>query len=467
MISLMDFAGLPPEVNSARMYAGPGATSLMTAAGTWQALAAELTTAASSYQAVVAELTGGLWLGPSSAAMAAAVAPHVLWMNTTAARAQQTASQLGSAAAAYEAAVAATVPPPAIEVNRALLASLVATNILGQNAPAIAATEAQYSEMWAQDAAAMYGYAGAAAAATRLTPFTAPKQDTNPTGTAAQSTAVTQAAASATGASSQTAFSSVPDMLQSLSSGTFPGSNLLLDFFNSYPIQTFNSLSASTVGYQILSEGLNFDASGLCLTLAPAIAVAWNPLIDSLTATTASDVAPVAGDGLAAGLGSTLVDSYGSGAGAGASAGLGQAASVGKLSVPQTWAGSPAIRLAASALPVVGLDGVPQAVAASSGGFYGMPPMGPVASVVNAPRGDQTRPRAGSRHRVIPALGESGMREDPAARWVAPSTGAHEDAAACERDELNQLRKALADVSRQRDVLKRTAAALIKEARDN
>lgn len=33
----------------------------------------------------------------------------------------------------------------------------VATNILGQNTPAIAATETQYAEMWAQDAAAMYG----------------------------------------------------------------------------------------------------------------------------------------------------------------------------------------------------------------------------------------------------------------------------------------------------------------------
>nr|WP_264054720.1 PPE family protein [Mycobacterium paraseoulense] len=90
-------------------------------------------------------------------------------MNTTAAQAQQTAAQLGSAVAAYEAAYAATVPPPEIEVNRALLAALVATNLLGQNTPAIAATEAQYSEMWAQDAAAMYGYAGASAAATRLT----------------------------------------------------------------------------------------------------------------------------------------------------------------------------------------------------------------------------------------------------------------------------------------------------------
>ena len=87
-----------------------------------------------------------------------------------------------------------------------------------------------------------------------------------------------------------------------------------------------------------------------------------------------------------------------------------------------------------------------------------------MASVVNAPRGDQTRLKAGDRRRVVPALpGESGFQDDPAARWVQPSASADSDAAVSERDELNQLRKAMADVTRQRDVLKRTAATLIKE----
>ena len=57
-----------------------------------------------------------------------------------------------------------TVPPPVIAANRTQLASLIATNVLGQNTPAIAANEAQYGEMWAQDAAAMYGYAANSAA---------------------------------------------------------------------------------------------------------------------------------------------------------------------------------------------------------------------------------------------------------------------------------------------------------------
>ena len=59
---------------------------------------------------------------------------------------------------------------------------MVATNILGQNTPAIATTEAHYAEMWAQDAAAMYGYAGSSAAASTLTPFAAPPATTTSSG---------------------------------------------------------------------------------------------------------------------------------------------------------------------------------------------------------------------------------------------------------------------------------------------
>jgi hypothetical protein len=156
----VDFAMLPPEINSARMYGGPGSGPMLAAASAWNGLAAELRSTALCYGSVLSALTGEEWHGPASAAMSAAVAPYVAWMSTTAAQAEQTAAQAESAVAAYEAAFAATVPPPLIAANRAQLAALVATNVLGQNTPAIAATEAQYGEMWAQDAAAMYGYAG-------------------------------------------------------------------------------------------------------------------------------------------------------------------------------------------------------------------------------------------------------------------------------------------------------------------
>jgi PPE-repeat protein len=45
-----------------------------------------------------------------------------------------------------------------VPANRQNLQTLISTNFLVQNAPGIAATEYEYQEMWAQDAAAMTGY---------------------------------------------------------------------------------------------------------------------------------------------------------------------------------------------------------------------------------------------------------------------------------------------------------------------
>jgi len=190
---MLDFAVLPPEINSARMYSGPGSAPMLAAGAAWSQLAAEMRSAAASYSSVISGLTSGSWLGPASTSMAAAAAPYAAWMNTTAAQAEQTAAQAQAAVSAYESAFSMTVPPAVIAANRAQLASLVATNVLGQNTPAIAATEALYAEMWAQDAAAMYGYAGSSAAASQLTPFTAAPQTTNAAAPAEQAAAVAQA----------------------------------------------------------------------------------------------------------------------------------------------------------------------------------------------------------------------------------------------------------------------------------
>lgn len=167
----MDFGALPPEVNSVRMYAGPGSAPMVAAASAWNGLAAELSSAATGYETVITQLSSEGWLGPASAAMAEAVAPYVAWMSAAAAQAEQAATQARAAAAAFEAAFAATVPPPLIAANRASLMQLISTNVFGQNTSAIAAAEAQYGEMWAQDSAAMYAYAGSSASASAVTPF--------------------------------------------------------------------------------------------------------------------------------------------------------------------------------------------------------------------------------------------------------------------------------------------------------
>src|ERR1700722_4239502 len=55
----MDYGAFPPEVNSARMYGGPGAGSMLAAAGAWDGLAADLHATAAAAGSVVSGLTGG------------------------------------------------------------------------------------------------------------------------------------------------------------------------------------------------------------------------------------------------------------------------------------------------------------------------------------------------------------------------------------------------------------------------
>ena len=129
----MDFGAIPPEINSARMYSGPGSAPMRAASAAWNLLAAELESAATQYQSTIDILADDEWRGPTSASMAAAVDPYVTWMSTTGAQAEHTAAQASAAASAYEAAFAMTVPPVEVAANRAQLAMLVATNVLGQN----------------------------------------------------------------------------------------------------------------------------------------------------------------------------------------------------------------------------------------------------------------------------------------------------------------------------------------------
>jgi PPE-repeat protein len=387
------------------------------------------------------------------------------WVSTTALQAELTASQLGSAVAAYEAAFAATVPPAEIEVNRALLAALVATNILGQNTPAIAATEAQYAEMWAQDAMAMYGYAGASAAATKLTPFTAPPETTDQAGTATQAAAVSQAAASAAGPSADSGLSQllnlVPSALQSLGlGGAFDPSTWLETVLGSPTGAALNVFTTNLGNWSLVVSGPLFTASGITPLLGGLYGLA-------LPAATAADVAPdlgavVAASDVVPGAGGTLAGSY---SGAPVSAGLGEAASVGKLSVPESWVSSPAIRLAGSASPLAtaGLDGLAPAGAAAPGGFFGGVP--PVGSLVNAPRGEQPRIRTGQGQKVVPTLpGDQQAGEGVAASRPAQLQPARRHVASGlsseERDELDKLRREIAELATERDA----AARLIKEA---
>ncbi|WP_117427979.1 PPE domain-containing protein, partial [Mycobacterium marinum] len=74
---ILDFAWLPPEINSARIFSGAGSGPLHMAAAAWQGLAADLAASAASFNSVISSLASGPWSGPASVSMAAAAAPYV------------------------------------------------------------------------------------------------------------------------------------------------------------------------------------------------------------------------------------------------------------------------------------------------------------------------------------------------------------------------------------------------------
>jgi PPE-repeat protein len=396
----MDFAALPPEINSGRMYAGVGSGPMLAAAAAWDKLAAELQSAANSYQSVLSGLIAGPWLGPSSASMAAASAASAAWMNATAAQAEQTASQAKLAAAAYETAFAETVPPPVIAANRSLLATLVATNIFGQNTPAIAATEADYAEMWAQDAGAMYGYAASSASATTLSPFTQPPQTTNPSGLADQAAAVGQSTGTAAGnvqstvSSVQQTFSAVPNALTSLAAPAAAAVD------PPDPLDTLSDLLSIFLDAPANLLGLGVDTPFSIFGYPPDLASYYVGLHTDDIASGWAGIQAWPGVGPAPPTPFPVINNL---AGGTLTAGLGEANKVGALSVPSGWTtAAPAIRPAALALPATSADAAADAALTVGTGS----PLGDMAVGATASRALSSALGTGRRERVKATTGD-------------------------------------------------------------
>jgi PPE-repeat protein len=368
----MNFGAIPPEIHSARMYTGAGSGPMLAAAAAWDALSAELHSSAASYGSAIEGMTVGSWQGPAAAAMTTAATPYVAWMTATATQAEQASTQARLAAAAYEAAFVATVPPPIVAANRTHLMALVATNIFGQNTPAIAATEAQYAEMWAQDAAAMYTYAASSGAAAALTPFTEPPQTTNPMGAASQATAVAQAGGTAAASDIQSQLSQLmnvfPSMLQSLATATAAPAaatpvDSIIDAINPFVVAVRPIFAAITGAYSpiipfVLGGGwwlFALQILGLSQN-APGVATLLN-----------SGGKPVAG---LAPLRGGYVGSVTPGNGVSGS--MGHSVLVGSLSVPQGWTtAAPVMRTLASILPGAGPEALAALPSVAEGGLVG------------------------------------------------------------------------------------------------
>src|SRR5580693_1053259 len=347
-----DFTLFPPEINSALIFGGAGPGPLLVAASAWDGLASDLSTAASSFRSVVSGLASGPWSGPASLSMAAAATPYVTWLSAAAAQAEAAASQARAAATAFESAQTATILPAAVTANRVSLATLIATNILGQNTPAIALNELEYLEMWAQDVGAMVGYhTGAASVAATLPSFSLPQLSLAGLGGIASEVAgaVSSAAAPLAGASS--VLSVIPSSVGEVSS-----------LASTLPLSSLASVAQVAFYPASLMMSPIMMAAQAGMRATPALAGA-----SEMAANVPKMVDAVAPKGLG-GLGS-------------ASAGLGQARLVGAMSVPPTWQGSTPARMGSAAMSGLGGAGMPSAAgmagAPTGGGMPMMPmPMG-------------------------------------------------------------------------------------------
>ncbi|MBS4726828.1 PPE family protein [Mycobacterium sp. SM1] len=323
----MDFGKLPPEVNSGRMYAGPGALSMLVASVAWGRLATELHTAAAGYQWVTSSLAGGGWDGASADLMAAAAAPYVAWLTDTAAKAEQAAAQARAAAGAFDIAHRMTVPPPLIAANRAQLRRVAATNFLAQYSPAIAAIEADYEEMWAQDAAAMYAYASAAAAAAKVMPFDSPPVTVDPSGLARRDGAIAKTTGPLSAAGAQEILATGPQLI-----GAVPPALQRLASPSGSAWRPSRSVSSPS-GLSSLPQLASPTVPAIFAMYAPyPMNMVMSALGSERTNGTPGNAASTAIRPVGAFTSSDGVD-----AGPDMSAGIGGATRVGRLSVPGTW----------------------------------------------------------------------------------------------------------------------------------
>jgi PPE-repeat protein len=310
--------------------------------------------------------------------------------------------------AAYATAFAATVPPPVVAANRTQLMVLVATNFFGQNSPAIAATEALYVEMWAQDAAAMYGYAAASAVAAQVTPFATPPQTANQDAASSQSDAVAQAAATPAGQAAtvaQNAIAAAPSTSAQTTGSTTTATSATT---------TTGATTTATTGpfawiQQLLQNTYNqFPSGGLGLGLTNAnLTAVLKQTLQAYFATGLGNFGWGIGQQLTFGPGGTTAGAGGAwyptpqfaslGGGGPVSAGIGQASTLGRLTVPAGWPG--ATPSAVEAEPAMLTNSVRPIAPTSNAMLNGMP-LG--SNLAGARRGGGFVVRYGFRHAVMP-----------------------------------------------------------------
>ncbi|OSC27654.1 hypothetical protein B8W69_13310 [Mycobacterium vulneris] len=323
----------PPEVTSTLIHTGPGAGSLIEAAGAWQRLAVELENSVSTYASTLSSLIES-WDGPSAMAMLQAVQPYLLWLRETAQQSAQMAMSAEAAASAFTAARSSIVPPAVVTANRTRLAQLLATNRFGTNTAAIAQAEEEYQTMWANNSAAMTRYqATSSQATTQLSQFNSPLSTTDPSGTTRQQAAVMQADALGSGNAGSDVSSAASSLGGLFGSDGDPNSG----WFGYW----------STWGNQFISSGFPINMLSY--------------LAQNSSASALQSVGGDIGSGLSEGLGAasaSLANAVkGIGAGMAPSGAMGVGVSLGKLTAPPAVVGllpgtQTGVQLASAASPL-------------------------------------------------------------------------------------------------------------------
>jgi PPE-repeat protein len=257
-----------------------------------------------------------------------------------------------------------------IAANRALLAALLATNFLGQNTPAIAATEAEYFEMWAQDASAMYAYTSSSAAASQLTDFEEPPEVADSSGLARQAAAVSAAAAN------NPVETVWQDLLARLDTLHDPWAQMLSPFTGAKMDQYLTKYTAFDDIVSLYGKYIVPYVSTAQSSIQSA--QGFGQVSNGITAMTsfAKGLAPAAKavEGAAQAAGSAATNAAANAGGA--AAGLGKALPLGALSVPPSWAPVSAVTnpgvgaLNATVVPAAaeGANGLPMAPFGQFGG---------------------------------------------------------------------------------------------------